>query len=247
MTSTEHESVFARINQGILGPHRSPRSTLMVHDGSCAVLLSPDESRRVLYGPLRDAVLGAAIWRQAVLEARQGHGHDNDAGRLLVVWLVIPGLYRNLHRILRLWPQVERADLEAEAVLAVLAVLDAVDPDGPDAGRYLIKKAVNRMWAYAKRVTREIPVVDIGARAGACNSTVSSEESAHVSEGWEVHITPPLRREGVYATLRFTELRSRQAARRTDSRLSHLVFRARRHEEANLIGTLALRTTGVRR
>ncbi|MEU3724304.1 hypothetical protein [Streptomyces sp. NPDC031705] len=247
MTSTGPGSVFTRIDRGVLGPPGPTLPCLKVNDGSRTVLLSPEESRRALYGPRRNAALGAAVWRQAITEAQRELRSGDDTGRLLVVWLVLPGLYRNLHRILRLWRRVDRADLEAEAVLAVLAALDAADPDGPDPGGCLIKEAVNRMWVYAKRVTREIPVVDIGAFVEARNSTVLPEKRPHPPEGWVVHITPPPRREGVCATLRFAEPRPRQDGQRAGTSLLDLVFRARRHEEADLIGTLVLRPAGARR
>ncbi|MEH0399177.1 hypothetical protein QA789_26645 [Streptomyces sp. B21-088] len=247
MTWTQPGSVFARIDRGILGPPGATRPSLTVHVGSRVVLLSPEESRRVLYGPRRDAALGASVWRQAITESRLEPRDGDGTGRLFVVWLALPGLYRNLHRILRCWRRIDRADLEAEAVLAVLAALDAADPDGPDAGGCLIKDAVNRMWAYAKHVTREIPVVDIGAFAEARNATVPPEERPRPPERWEVHITPPPRREGLYATLRFAEPRPRQDGRRTGTPLPDLVFRARRHEEADLIGTLVLRPAGAQR
>ncbi|MCX4849656.1 hypothetical protein [Streptomyces sp. NBC_00893] len=247
MTTTGPGGVFARIDQSVLGPPDGTRLSLTVHVGSRTILLSPEESRRALYGAGRDATLRAAVWRQAVTEARQEPADCDGAGRLLVVWLVLPGLYRNLHRILRLWRRVDRADLEAEAVLAVLAALDAADPDGPDTGGCLIKEAVNRMWAYAKRVTREIPVVDVGAFAEARNATVGTEEGTCPPEGWEVHITPPPRREGVCATLRFAEPRHRRDGGQAGTGLPDLVLRARRHEEAGLIGTLVLRPAGARR
>ncbi|MFJ4334129.1 MULTISPECIES: hypothetical protein [unclassified Streptomyces] len=247
MTSTGPGSVFTRIDQAVLGPPDAPRRILTVHVGSCAVRLSPEESRRALYGPRRNAALGAAVWRQAVLEARREQRDGDGAGRLFLAWLVFPGLYRNLHRILRLWRRVDRADLEAEALLAVLAVLDAADPDGPDAVGLLIKEVVNRMWAYAKRVTREIPVVDIGAFADAGITAVPSEERPRSPEGWEVHISPPPGRGGLYATLRFAEPRPQYDGRQTGTRLPDLVFRARRHQEADVIGTLHLRPAGGRR
>ncbi|WP_216588730.1 hypothetical protein [Streptomyces brasiliscabiei] len=247
MTSTGLGSVFARIDAGALGPPGAARLSLTVHVGSRALVLSAEESRRTLYGPRRDAALGEAVWRHAVTEAQLEPRDGDGKGRLLVVWLVLPGLYRNLQRILRLWRRVDRADLEAEAVLAVLAALDAADPDDPDTGTRLIKAAVNRMWAYAKRITREIPVVDITAFAEARNATIPSEERTHPPKGWEVHITPPPHREGLYATLRFTEARPRQDGRRSKTRLPDLVFRARRHEESDLIGTLVLRPVGARR
>lgn len=247
MKSTGLERVFARIDQSVLGPPGATSPSLTVYVGSRAVVLTPEESRQALYGARRDAALGTAVWRQAVTEARREPRGGDGAGRLLVVWLVLPGVYRNLHRILRLWRQVDRADLEAEAVLAVLTALDAAEPDDPDTGGCLVKEAVNRMWAYARRVAREIPIVDIGAFAEARNSTAPPEERPRPPEGWEVHITPPPRREGLYATLRFAEPIRRQDDRRIGTRLPDLVFRARRHEEADLIGTLLLRPVGARR
>ncbi len=247
MTSTGPGGVFARIDQGVLGSPGATRPCLTVHVGAHALLLSPEESRRALYGPRRDAALGAAVWRQAVTEAMREPRNGDGTGRLLVVWLALPGLYRNLYRILRRWRRVGRTDLESEAVLAVLAALDVADPDGPDPGGRLIKDAVNRMWAYAKRVTREIPVVDIDAFADARNAVDPPQKRPRPPERWELHITPPPRREGLYATLRFAEPRPRQDGRRTGTRLPDLVFRARRHQEADLIGTLVLRPAGAQR
>ncbi|MGH1552314.1 hypothetical protein ACRAWF_09760 [Streptomyces sp. L7] len=91
------------------------------------------------------------------------------------------------------------------------------------------------------------PVVDIGAFAEARNATAPLEERTHPPEGWELHITPPARRERLYATLRFAEPRPRQAGRQSGTRLPDLVFQARRHEEADLIGTLVLRPAGAPR
>ncbi|QKZ17576.1 hypothetical protein [Streptomyces chartreusis] len=247
MTSTGHRSVFTQIERSVLSPPDGTQPSLTVHIGPRAVLLSPQESRSALYGPLRHAGLGAAVWRQAATEALKEPRNGDGAGRLLVVWLAIPGLYRTLHRILRNWQWIGQSDLEAEAVVAVLAALDAADPDAQDTGGRLIKEAVNRMWAYAKRVTREIPAVDIGAVAEARNATIPQEERPRPRQGWEVHITPPTHREGLYATLRFAEPRPCQDGRRTGTRLPDLVYRARRHEEADLIGTLVLRPAGARR
>ncbi|MGW4318885.1 hypothetical protein ACWEMW_06780 [Streptomyces sp. NPDC004684] len=246
MTPFGSGDVFARIDRGILEPMGGPSLSLRVNIGSRTVLLSPEESRSALYGPRRDITTGAAVWRQAVTEARREPSTGDGSARLLVVWLVLPGLYRNLHRILRLW-RIDRADLEAEAVLAVLAALDAADPDSPDTGGRLVKEAVNQMWTYAKRVTREVPVVDIGAVAEARNNIVSEEDQPHPSGGWELHIEPPPRREGLQATLRFAEPRARRSGRQIDSRLSGMVFRARRHAEADRIGSLILRPAGARR
>lgn len=251
MTSTDPKGVFALIDRKLLGTHDGVRPTLVVRIGRDRVRLSPEESRKALYGPHRDETLRSAVWRQAVIEARREPQGGEETGRLLVVWLAMPGLYRNLHRILRQW-RVERADLEAEAVLALLTALDAADPESPDLGGRMIKEAVNRVWAYAERTRREVPVVDIAAVAETRRASALQEEQPRPAEGWELHLTPPSRRDGLAATLRFTESRIRREGERLGA-LAHsaglpgLVFRARRHEEADLIGTLALRPAGVRR
>ncbi|MFI0982142.1 hypothetical protein ACH4SP_34695 [Streptomyces sp. NPDC021093] len=251
MTSTDPRGVFALIGTELLGADGGVRPSLVVSVGGHTVRLSPEECRAALYGPRRNKALGAAVWRQAVIEARREPVGGDGTGRLLAVWLALPGLYRNLHRILRRL-RVERVDLEAEAVLALLAAVDAADPDDPEAGGRIIKEAVNGMWAYANRIRREVPVVDVAAFAEARNATTEPEEQPRPAEGWELHVTPPARRDGMAATLRFAESRTRREGTRLGA-LAHwaglpdLVFRARRHEEVDLIGTLVLRPAGVRR
>ncbi|MGA6224212.1 hypothetical protein ACPESV_28255 [Streptomyces umbrinus] len=252
MTSTDVRGVFALIDRRLLQGHGGVRPSLELSVGRRMVRLSPEESRTVLYGPGRDEALREAVWRQAVTEAAQEPGGGDGLGRLLVVWLAMPGLYRNLNCILRRL-RVERADLEAEAVLAVLAALDVMDPSNPDTGSRIVKQAVNRMWAYANRVSREVPVVDIATFADARNATAPAEEQPRSTfDGWELHLTPPPRCDGLAATLRFAESHTRREGERLGA-LAHcaglpdLVFRARRHEEADLIGTLVLRPRGVRR
>ncbi|MEV5376185.1 hypothetical protein AB0L26_09480 [Streptomyces nondiastaticus] len=249
MTSTDAEGVFALIGRELLGAPGGVRPSLTVAFDQRTVRLSPEESRKALYGPERDEALGRAVWRQAVREAQQDPG--DGAGSLLVVWLALPGLYRSLHRILRRL-RVEQDDLEAEAVLAVLTALGTADPEDPATGGLVIKEAVNRMWAYANRVKQEVPVVDIAAFAEARNATAPPEVHPRPADGWELHVTPPPCQDGLAATLRFAESRTRREGERLGA-LAHqaglpdLVFRARRHEEADLIGTLALRPAGALR
>lgn len=251
MTSTDPRGLFALIDSRLLGAHGDVRPSLSVSVGRQTVLLSPEESRKALYGPRRNGTLRAAVWRQAVTEARREPEDGEGRGRLFVIWLALPGLYRNMYRILRQWP-IERADLEAEAVLAVLAALEVADLDSPDMGGRVIKEAVNRMWAYANRTRREVPVLDIAAFTEARNAKVSSEEPAWPVDGWALHLTPPPRGDGLCATLRFAESRTRREGERLGALahragLSELIFRARRHEEADLVGTLVLRPVGARR
>lgn len=253
MTTTDPRGAFALIGAALLKAPGGECRHLTVSVGNTPVQLSPEDCRTALYGrPRRDEELRTAVWRQAVVEARQEPREGAATGRLLVLWLAAPALYRNLYRILR-QSRIERADLEAEAVLALLAALDTVDPDGPDPAGHMIKEAVGRMWAYAGRIRREVPVVDVARFAEARNVTTSREQSGQQVDEWELHVTPPPRRDGLAATLRFAES---SPARREGERigalahcagLSDIVFRARRHQEAERIGTLVLRPTGVRR
>ncbi|KQX50816.1 MULTISPECIES: hypothetical protein [unclassified Streptomyces] len=281
MTSTEPGGAFALIDGALLGVPQRARPSLTVRVGRTPVRLSPEESRNALYGPRRDPALGAEVWRQAVAAALREPRGGEGRGRLFVVWLAIPGLYRNLYRILR-HLRVERADLESEAVLGVLAALDKAEPDEttpdgadfdgrdsdgpgsdgpepersaperPDPGGLIVKEAVNRMWAYAGRFRWEVPVVDVAAFAAARAAAVPPEGPPPPDEAWELHVTPPSRPDGLAATLCFAESRTRREGERIGALAHHaglrdLVFRARRHEDAELLGTLVLRPAGGRR
>ncbi|MFI9024900.1 hypothetical protein [Streptomyces sp. NPDC053560] len=251
MRLTKSGGVFALIEESFVGARQDVQPYLVVRDGDRSVRLSPEACREALYGPQRDDALGAAVWRQAITDAQQEPKDGNGTKRLLVVWMALPGLYRNLHRILR-HLRVERADLEAEAVLAVLLALDSAGPDSPGAGGHMIKEAVNQMWAYANRLSREIPGLDIAALAKVRSATAPPAEQPPPTDGWELHLTPPPHRDGLAATLRFAESRMRQEGERLGALahcagLSDLVRRARRHEEASLVGTLVLRPVGARR
>ncbi|MFG3282243.1 hypothetical protein [Streptomyces sp. NPDC048111] len=251
MIRTDPGGAFSLIEGALRKESVSAPWLLAVSVGHCSVRLSPEECRNVLYGPGRDEGLRATIWRQVVAEARQEPAGGVGTGRLLVVWLTIPGLYRNLRRILR-QSRVERADLEAEAVLAVLGALDSAHPESPDLGGHMIKEAVNRMWSYADRVRREVPVVDVAGFAEARRATALRAVPQQLTDEWELHLTPPPRPDGLAATLRFTDSRTRREGERIGA-LAHcaglpdLVFRARRHKDSKLIGTLALSPMGVRR
>ncbi|MFI9742511.1 hypothetical protein [Streptomyces sp. NPDC052494] len=251
MRRTDLHGVFALIAATLFRAPGGARHLLVLSDGRRPVRLSPEDCRKALYGPQRDEGLRTAIWRQAVTEAQQEPPGGDSERRLLVVWLAMPGLHRNLYRILCRF-RVERADLESEAVLALLAALDTADPDDPDTGGRLIKEAVNRMWAYADRISREVPVVDVARFADARIATASGEEPQRPTETWELHLTPPPRPDGLCATLRFAESRTRREGERLGALaqcagLPDVVFRARRHEEAALVGTLVLRPVGAGR
>ncbi|MFI2203531.1 hypothetical protein ACH47Z_22680 [Streptomyces sp. NPDC020192] len=244
MTSSETPGLFDTIARRLAAPYADGQVSLAVHIGDHTTHLTAQQARATLYGPRADRTLWTPIWRQAVVTAQEPG--DGDRGhRLLAVWLALPGLGRTRYRIGLRWP-VGRADLEAETVLAVLEALAAADPLDPDPGGCLLRRAANQMWARARSGRREVPVADVAAVA----------DGRHVAEAepgadWELHITPPPQRDGLSATLRFVDAGTRREGERLGalahcSGLAHLVFRARRHEDADRIGTLALLPSGSR-
>ncbi|MGW4379419.1 hypothetical protein [Kitasatospora sp. NPDC004531] len=240
--------MFATLGRALVGPG-APRHHLTVDLGHGTVQLSPQACRTGLYGPYRNATHWTAIWREATSRAQRDPRSDAGIGRLLVVWLAVPGMNRSLYRLINQF-RVDRADLEAEAALGVLAALDSTDADAPSTGGHLIGAGVRQMWSYAVRACKEVPVLDLArfARDRNAVSLLSTEERSPIN-GWDLEITPPAQPTGLSATLRFTQSRQRLEGERLgalahDSGLSQLVFRARRHEEEDLIGTLALRPAG---
>lgn len=250
MTASPARSVFTAIAEEISARHGEREPHLVVRASSRTSRFSPRAARQALYGPPRpDRVLRDAIWRQVVAEAqREGAEHREGKSRLLAVWLALPALTRTMHRITARLP-VERADLEAEAVLALLEAVDKADPDRPDAGSVLIREAVNRAWSHAANVRREVPIADITAVEGACRGGVPGDAGLMPDDGWEVHITPPARSDRLAATIRFTEWRTRSEGERLGALaycagLADLVYRARRHEDVAHVGTLVLCPSG---
>ncbi|MEV7121613.1 hypothetical protein [Kitasatospora griseola] len=243
--------MFARLDQVLTGPDTS-RHYLSMDLGDRSVRLSPRECRAELYGPQRHTSLWTAIWRQAASDARCESQNSTGVGRLLVVWLAVPGMNRSLYRLLHQFP-VEQADLEQEAALGVLTALDTTDPNSSNTGGHLIRAGVRRMWSHAVRGRKEVPVLDLARFARIRNAVpVLTEEQRSPVGGWELHITPPADPAGLSASLRFTQSRRRIEGERLGALahgagLSRLVFRARRHEEEELIGTLTLRPAEGRR
>ncbi|MFJ2775352.1 hypothetical protein [Kitasatospora sp. NPDC087315] len=229
--------------------------SLVVHTGCGPVRLSPSEAREALYRTQPSVSLRRSIWRQAILSARQ-EGAEQGAThgmpwRLLVVWLVLPGLSRTIRHVCERF-RASRVDVEAEAMLAVLEALETVDPERPTAGHDLIKFARNRAWSYASRVSREVPAADVRAVAAAPFAHRSVDEEVAAVQGWELHIAPPNRPEGLCAPLRFTVSPRRVEGERLGSLAERLglrdvVFRARRPGEGSLIGTLSLHRAGAGR
>ncbi|MEF3117860.1 hypothetical protein [Streptomyces chrestomyceticus] len=252
MTTLHSREVFTAISEYLCTAHNGPDIYVATRIGDRTLRLSPQAARDALYGPDADRALCQAVWRQATSEAQlEKSRHEGEKWRLFAIWLGLPGLYRTIHRITR-YLSADRADLEAAAVLALLEALDTTDPESPDIGGQVLKSAANQLWDYAHRARREVPVVDITAVAAARETETPPETETLTTDGWELHITPPPRDEGLTATLRFTASQEQREGERLGALaqcagLPHLVFRARRHANATRIGTLALRSPGAER
>ncbi|GAA2111755.1 hypothetical protein GCM10009759_54030 [Kitasatospora saccharophila] len=236
---------FKRISRALLAEPEAgqPRLTVRTDDGE--LCLSPAECREALYRPHHDDALRPEIWRQAVTDARSESRESPGMRTLLLVWLTLPGMNRHLYRLLDLW-RLERSDLEAEAVLGILTALAVADPETPCVGSLLIRGGIRQMWTYASRARKEIPVVDISRFARARNIAPSPIAcQLHDKQPESQMASAPCPTE-LSATLRFTGPQHRMEGERLgalahNTGLPELAFRARRHHEARLVGTLALR------
>ncbi|MEU4113434.1 hypothetical protein AB0F71_02905 [Kitasatospora sp. NPDC028055] len=214
--------------------------------------LSAVEARRALYGRSADLRLREEIWREAVGAAQRDSGAAGP-DRLLVLWLALPAMRRTLYRIAIRWP-IDRRELESESLLALLAALADLDPQTQEAGRALLRPSVNRVWAFARARIRERPVADIAALAAAHLAVEAPAESpvSDWQDGWELRVSPPVRSDGLSATVRFSVAPERLESFRLGELVGHLgleeiVHRARRPSEGSRIGTLSLRPVGGRR
>ncbi|MBO8197766.1 hypothetical protein JW613_05545 [Streptomyces smyrnaeus] len=235
---------------------------LVVRLGDETLRLTLREARHAVYGARPEERVGEAVWRHAVAEARNGQADTSYQGadptdqmtdywQLFLIWLAIPGLYRTVRRITDRF-RIDREDVEAEAVLALLDEIETVDLSRPGVGSQVVRGAAGRMWGYAARTRREVPVVDITSLAVARHGAVADALDDMPRESWELHVTPPGDVAGLAATLRFTESATcREGARlgalAQSIGLTDIVLRARRPRAGVRIGTLALRPAGAGR
>jgi hypothetical protein len=217
------------------------------------ILLGLDlrEAREIVHGPERDGARAHALWRAAVLEAREEEASEvrtQELRDILPILLALPRLRAAVNRIVRRLP-VDVDDLESEAVLAVLESTRVLDPDGPGLGERIMRAAATRAWTFARSTARERSVPDVPALAAERGLTAPWHANGSGTEGWELQISPPDRTDGLAAPLYFTVSRERIAGERLGALaegigLRDVVYRARRPSEGRRIGTLSLRPAG---
>ncbi|KOG58252.1 hypothetical protein ADK75_02485 [Streptomyces virginiae] len=149
--------------------------------------------------------------------------------------------------------RLEAADAEAEVLLGLLEALASADREDPLLGASVTASACRRLWAYAARTVREVPVVDVAAISAGRTAGLPPEDELPTENGWDLYVAPPDREDGgLSAPLRFTlSPAAVEAVRLTDLAdrmgLRDVVFRARRPGEGPPIGTLSLRPSGAPR
>ncbi|WP_431979795.1 hypothetical protein [Streptomyces qinglanensis] len=240
--------VLAAIERHFDDPRVSDASRLtMCPDGSggAPLSLTPAEARRAVCADA-DPALSALIWRE-VLSAARAEGEPQGAAQLLLIYLVLTRLRGTAYRICaRL--RAERADVEAEMVLALLEELQAVDPASSGAAQDLAAAACSAAWRYARAGLREVPSASLDNIARGDGRAVTDNAAEMPESGSEQHVESarPDGRDGLRAALRFSvpaksgddadTLGAREVTRRTG--------RPRRRRRT---GTLVLRPGARRR
>ncbi|MFD7546293.1 hypothetical protein ACFV0R_08490 [Streptomyces sp. NPDC059578] len=212
--------------------------------------LSALAARRALYSRAADPRLREEIWHEAVGAAKRDTSAAGPS-RLLALWLALPAMRCTLHRVAIRFA-VDRRELESEALFALLTALTDVDPQSQEAGRALLRPAINQVWAFARACAQERPVADIGALAAA-HLAVEAPPEPPVScwrDDWELCVSPPDRPDGLSATVRFSIAPERLESFRLGELAGHLglgeyVHRARRPSDGR-IGILSLGPGGGR-
>ncbi|MCQ8774065.1 hypothetical protein [Streptomyces telluris] len=233
------------IEESVAVSARRGRMDLVVPSADAPLRLSPPEARTILYDARADPGLREAVWRQAVLLAQRETAASGPR-RLLVVWLALPRLYRTMrHASFR--PSVDHRDVESEAVLALLEGLKTVDPQQPRIDDILVGQACRQLWRFVRQTLCERPVADVaGVAAARAPLDLCEKDLSPPPDGWELHIDPSHRPEGLAAPLRFTASPVRAEKARLEGPagrlgLREVVYRARRPGTGSRIGTLSLR------
>lgn len=154
MTMANTSSVFAAVSRRFDDPGTTEAIRLtVVTDSTTPLVLTPGQAREALYGPDRDPTLVTPIWQAVVRAAAAEHG-PAGMGRLLLVWLALPRLNGTAARISRRL-RADRADLEAEMVLALLEGLQGCEQPPADSVDGLLKAVCSRAWRLARSGARE--------------------------------------------------------------------------------------------
>ncbi|MFJ4967564.1 hypothetical protein [Streptomyces sp. NPDC088755] len=203
MTIANTSSVFASVTGYFDNPRavESIRLTV-VPDNAAPIVLTPAQARDALYGPDRDPALATPIWQAVVRAAAAEHG-PAETWRLLLVWLALPRLTGTAVRIRRRL-RADRADLEAEMVLALLEGLQGDEQPSEDSVDGLLKAVRSRAWSLARVGAREFADDTLERLSDSHGVPYSATQDTESVRSHQVEVTRHEQVGGLRAHLRFT-------------------------------------------
>ncbi|MGW1431260.1 hypothetical protein ACWD6K_21905 [Streptomyces sp. NPDC002431] len=198
-------SMFASVNRHFSEPAVAESVILTIPtdiEGADPIRLTATEMYEALYGPASNSQFAAAVWR-AALHTAVGDLTPHGTGKLLVIWLALPRLTGTVRRVCaRL--RADRADVEAEMVLALLERLAERNVSDDISESSLLHAARARAWRFARDGLREFPSIYVEHMAQDHALVTSSDESdAPAENGLAVQVDRPDGPDGPAATLRF--------------------------------------------
>ncbi|MFD5552642.1 hypothetical protein ACFWIA_02245 [Streptomyces sp. NPDC127068] len=166
------------------------------------VRLTAAEAYEALYGPDSEPQFAAAVWKE-VLRTAPTDVTPHGTGKLLVIWLVLPRLTGTVQRLcMRL--RAERADVEAEMVLALLEELAAPDAASRLSDSSLVHAACAKAWRFTRDGLRDLPSSQVKPTAQDRALTASDGKAdAPGGESLDVWVDRPDGPEGLRAPLHF--------------------------------------------
>ncbi|GAA2719407.1 MULTISPECIES: hypothetical protein [Streptomyces] len=192
------DNAFDNIETHVLELQTSPDLHLALPGLARPLRLSPAEARNALYRVPGDEDLRNSIWSSTIARARR-EGDARSDWQLFVTWLAIPALRRTVYQVSSRLGS-ERAEVEAEVLVALLEELQTVAPDQPNCGQTLLQAVRTRAWRAARRPP-EATVADTAVME------VLRRRSGHGVEG---HIPAPASRERLLAAPRITVSRAQR-------------------------------------
>ncbi|MFE3719691.1 hypothetical protein [Streptomyces cyaneofuscatus] len=203
MTIANTSSVFAAVTRHFDNPRvvEAIRLTIVMDDAA-PVVLTPAHARDALYGPDRDPALVNPLWQAAMRAAAAEQGPE-QTWRLLLVWLALPRLTGTAVRICRRL-RADRADLEAEMVLALLEGLQGDEHPSADSVDSLLKAVRSRAWGLARSGAREFADDTLERLSDSRGVSYDQAQDTGSVRSHQVEVTRHDQIGGLRAHLRFT-------------------------------------------
>ncbi|MFD5751921.1 hypothetical protein [Streptomyces sp. NPDC127033] len=203
MTVTSTSSMFAAVARHFENPRTAETVQLTaVADNMTPVRLTPAQARGALYAPGHDPALVAPIWDQVVRAAAAEHG-PSDPWRLLLIWLALPRLTGTAFRVCRRL-RADRADVEAEMVLALLEGLRSEEQPSAASVDALLKTARSRAWRLARAGAREFADDTLERLSDGRTLPYHEPQNTEQVRPLQVEVTRHEGTDGLGAQLRFT-------------------------------------------